>query len=183
MGVVAACYNVAQMYAGGRGVAQSDVNARKFYEAGSLVGDPASKCNPRAELRQCTQLKLLYVVTLSVWLNLGKGGPVDKIKSFKLCEEAAIAGHIGAIFNLGVYYMSGQGTTVDFDKAAEYFQKAADRGVLHGAMNLGKMFFEGVGVKKDLVKAELVLRKFRDANDDSRQLYDAVKRELNQLSP
>ena len=44
LGVVPACYYVANCYASGKGVAQSDANALKFYEAGALVGDPASKC-------------------------------------------------------------------------------------------------------------------------------------------
>ena len=45
LGVVPACYYVANCYATGRGVPQSDTNALQFYEAGALVGDPSSKCN------------------------------------------------------------------------------------------------------------------------------------------
>jgi TPR repeat protein len=44
LGVVPACYYVAQSYASGKGIQQSDGNALKYYEAGALVGDPASKC-------------------------------------------------------------------------------------------------------------------------------------------
>ena len=74
---------------------------------------------------------LIYLtVTLSVWLNLGKGGTVDKSRAFKLCSEAAFTGHPGAIFNLGVYYMAGEGVNADPSKAADCFQAAADRGPL-----------------------------------------------------
>jgi TPR repeat protein len=115
---------------------------------------------------------------LAVWLNLGRGGKVDKARAFQLCKEAADAGHIGAIFNTGVYYMSGQGVEVDLPTAAEWFEKASQRGVVHAAMNLSKMHWEGVGIPKDLVKAEMVLRGFVDSNEDCRMMRDEILKDI-----
>ena len=115
-----------------------------------------------------------------MWLNLGRGGKVDKERAFQLCKEAAEAGHIGAIFNLGVYYMSGQGVATDFHLAAEWFERAADRGVVHAAVNASKMHWEGVGVPKNLSKAESILRSFVEKSDECREMHTAILRELGQ---
>jgi TPR repeat protein len=116
----------------------------------------------------------LCVVALSVWLNLGRGGPVDKERAFRLCTELALLGHSGAVFNLGVYYMSGQGVPADFNEAARWFERAAEIGVVHGALNLAKMYTDGVGVTRDLVKAEAVLRRFTATSEECRLMHEDV---------
>ena len=66
LGVVPACYYVANCYASGKGVMQSDANALKFYEAGALVGDPASKC------------EVLHVINVSTDIDTSHSGGVAK---------------------------------------------------------------------------------------------------------
>lgn len=122
---------------------------------------------------------MIPVVTLAVWLNTGRGGTVNKERAFQLCHEAAQAGHIGAVFNLGVYYMSGQGVDTDFNLAAEWFEKAASRGVVQAAVNLSKMYWEGVGVNRDLQKAVSILRGFIDKSEECQQMYAEIVKELN----
>lgn len=181
LGVVPACYYVANCYASGKGVPQSDANALRFYEAGALVGDPASKCSYfiLPTLGRYL-LHFILLVTLAVWLNTGRGGKADKERAFRLCREAAEAGHIGAVFNLGVYYMSGQGVATDFHLAAEWFEKAAGRGVVHAAVNASKMHWEGVGVPRDLRRAESILRAFVDKSEECREMHAAIVREIEQ---
>lgn len=59
----------------------------------------------------------------------GEGVPMDREKGHQLMEQAAEAGSIKAIRNIGAYSLSGNhGYPEDEKKARQYLQKAADQG-------------------------------------------------------
>ena len=148
-GVTPALHNIANAYAEGLGVDQSDRNALLFYEAAVEAGDPSAK------------------FTLGTWLYAGKGGlTIDKERSFQLQLEAANAGHPLAMFNTGAAYMEGSGVKSDLAAAVEWFERAAERNILQAAINASNMYRLGDGVTKDLRKARSLLANFEHSGDE-----------------
>ena len=142
-----AIHNLANAYALGQGVAQSDARAAHFYETAAQCGDPAAK------------------FTLGTWLYKGKGMPEDKKRSFQLQLEAAQAGHAVAMFNTGSAYLEGLVVDTNYKEASEWFEKSAQIGFPEAAINLGMLYRRGTGegptaVPKDLHKALEVFKKF-----------------------
>lgn len=142
-----AVHNLANAYALGQGVEQSDEKAAHFYETAANCGDPAAK------------------FTLGTWLYKGKGKPEDKKRSFQLQLEAAQAGHAVAMFNTGCAYLEGLVVDTNYKEGAEWFEKSVQIGFPEAAVNLAMLYRTGLGqgstaVPKDLDKALEVLKKF-----------------------
>jgi len=146
--VVPAIHNLANAYATGQGVEQSDPKALKMYELAVELGDPAAK------------------FTLGIWLYKGRAVEMNKARAFQLQLEAAQAGHPVAMFNTGAAHMEGTAVQRDFQVAALWFEKAAERGLPEAAVNLVSLYRKGMGgdepgaIKKDLHKALEVFRKY-----------------------
>lgn len=162
-GIQPAFHNLANAYAFGRGVEQSDHNARMFYEAGVEMGDPAS----------------LYV--LGTWHYNGRGGlEVNKQKAFDLQLQAANAKHPAAMFNIGAALLVGDGVSEDAPKAAEWFEKAGMLGIAEAYLNLAKMYIEGKGVPRDLLRARDVVSRIADKNETAREMRVEIDRLIQQ---
>jgi len=161
-GILPALHNVANCYANGRGVKQSDHNALLYYNAGADAGDPSSK------------------YTLATWLVKGtRGGVVkDEARAFQLQCEAAQMGHPAAAFNVGAHFMAGQGVEKDFTKAAEWFEKASEMGIIEAGMNLANMYRDGLGVPKDLLKSKALFEKYAGKNELAAALLMNVEEEI-----
>jgi len=84
----------------------------------------------------------------------GVGVARDVQKSLTLYEQAANAGHVKAMHNLGVLIAAGGvGGKPDYGKAIEWFQKAADHGLKDSQYNLGLLLAHGLGGPQDRVEA------------------------------
>lgn len=162
-GVLPALHNIANCYAGGRGVKQSDHNALLYYEAAAEAGDPSAK------------------FTLGTWIYQGRGGKQDRTRAFLLQLDAAQMGHPGAMFNAGAHYMSGIGVERDFSKAAEWFRMAESAGIVKAAINLANMFRQGVGVQRDLQESRVLLQKHATHSQECRTLLADVDEEIAKL--
>lgn len=66
----------------------------------------------------------------------------NKHNAFKLCEEASLKGHAGALNRLGTYYDEGIGCDVDEDKAVECYKTAAIKGNRNAIFNVTEFFRE-----------------------------------------
>eukprot|EP01041_Mallomonas_annulata_P011511 gene11511-24074_t len=166
-GIPPALNNIANMYAAGQGVEQSDKRAFRYYEAAAMeTGDPLAK------------------FSLANFLAKGRGTPVDATRAFTLYLECAqlSQGHPIAVFNVGAAYLGGIGTDVDYNEALKYFQKAADMGIVEANVNLGNMYRQGFGVQKDLCKAIEVFASGADKNDICKALLEETLAELNNTS-
>jgi uncharacterized protein len=157
-GVSPALQNLANAYATGRGVEQSDRAALLFYEAGSEVSDPHA------------------CFTLGVWHYNGRGGLTpDPKKSFTLQLKAAQLGHPPAMFNVGTALLTGDGVEQDRALAADWLHKAASRHVAHANLNLAKMYMDGAGVEPSLDKAREVLLPIADRNPVAKELLAEIE--------
>ena len=141
MKIPPAYYNVANMYASGKGVKQDMVLAYSWYEKGAEVGDPQAKS------------RLGDILCAS-------SGPVpqDMKRGFEMRRAAAAMGIPMALYNVGWHYMEGCGVKQDYFKAAEHFKKAADKGVAMAMVNLAILYRDGLGVKRDPAQAKQLLQ-------------------------
>lgn len=162
-GVLPALHNIANCYASGRGVKQSDHNAQLYYSAAAEAGDPAAK------------------FTLGTWIVQGRGGlPKDLDKAFTLQLESAEAGHMAAAFNVGCHLMTGQGCEKNPVEAAEWFEKAADEGnIMQACVNLANMCREGVGVPKNLERAKKLFGRYSMTDDNCSRMLRIVQEEID----
>jgi len=148
-GVMPALHNIANAYAAGRGVKQSDYNAMLYYQAAADAGDPHA------------------MFSLAGWLHTGRateGGKKYPEKAFQYNLQAAHMGHPAAMFNVGAAFMSGIGTGEgkDYVKAAGWFEKASYEGtgrIVEASINLGNLYRQGLGVPRDLDRAKSIFQK------------------------
>lgn len=71
----------------------------------------------------------------------------------KAWQEAAAAGHAGAMAQLGALYAEGRGVSQDLARAVELFQRSVDAGSPDGMSHLGVAYLAGDGVEPDTLKA------------------------------
>lgn len=65
----------------------------------------------------------------------------DYATARKEWEQAAEAGDLDALFNLGQLYRLGNGVAQDLDKAVDYYRRAADAGHVAAQGNLGTLYY------------------------------------------
>jgi localization factor PodJL len=83
---------------------------------------------------------------MAVALEKGIGVARDTEKAKRLYKQAAEAGNVRAMHNLGVLYANAR----DIASALPWFQKASDLGLKDSQFNLGIIHALGSGVKQDL---------------------------------
>jgi TPR repeat protein len=92
---------------------------------------------------------------LATLLLQGKGGNEDKLRAIQLLEEAALAGHNRAMYNLGLAYKTGNGVGVNASLAFNLFLAAANQGQLAEAMIVvAKAYETGEGTTANKTKAQ-----------------------------
>lgn len=164
-GVLPALHNIANAYASGRGVKQSDHNAMLYYQAAADAGDPHG------------------MFSLASWLHTGRGtqgGQKYPEKAFHWNLEAAQKGHPAAMFNVGAAFMSGVGTGSegkDLLRAAGWFEKASWEGpgrLVEATINLGNMYRQGLGVPRDLSRAKQIFLRCAHFNKTCAKLLGEV---------
>lgn len=106
----AAQYQLAQMYAGGRGTRRDYRAARRWYQQAADGGS------------------VMAVYQLGVLHYRGLGGPRDFDKARGLFTRAAQQGYAGAQYMLATMYVEGVGVTADEKLARRWYRQAADNG-------------------------------------------------------
>ncbi|MDM4769973.1 tetratricopeptide repeat protein [Solimonas sp. SE-A11] len=99
--------SVGVRYARGRGVAQDDAEAVKWYERAAAQGHVQAKVN------------------LGYMYENGRGVPKDYSRAATLYEEGVASGSADAMRNLGWAYAMGHGVPKDKEKARELWSKCA----------------------------------------------------------
>ncbi len=131
-GSAIAQYNLANLYADGKGVPQDDDEAAKWYLAAAEQDLPEAQYN------------------LGVLYQLGRGVPQDSAQTLRWFFKAADEGnHIGAQHGLAVMYATGRGVTRDYAQAAKWFKRAAVQDHMDSKYNLGILYAQGLGVQAD----------------------------------
>lgn len=85
-------------------------------------------------------------------------------------KNAADAGDINAMSNLGAMYLQGQRVKQDYKVAEKYFRQAADAGNTSAMNSLGVMYLQGQGVKQDYEVAEKYFRQAAEAGDTNAKI-------------
>jgi TPR repeat protein len=132
-----ACYELAQMYLQGKGLAKNEVLGVEWLRKAHDYG-PAS-------------------LLMSDLYTMGIGVPQDQSEALRWLRLSAGQGYTEAQFKLGERYRIGQGVNQDYTEAVNWYSKAAEartrQGSWQAANALGRMYETGDGVTQDLNKA------------------------------
>ena len=123
------------VYARGKGVKQSYVEAAKWYRKAAEQGHAGAQ------------------TALGELCEAGQGVPHDDTEAAKWYRLAAEQGHVAGQYNLAVLYVVGKGVPPDDTEALKWYRKAADQGDGLAQYNLGMRYYEGRGVTADPVEA------------------------------
>ena len=161
-------------YIGGEGVAQSRVNAFKWWlkaakqgeqDAQDIVGQfyEGGVGNIRADYveavkwyRKSADSFIGYANAqyhLGVCYQKGKGVVKDCVEAVKWYRKAADQGLANAQYNLGYCYKYGEGVAKDDIEAVKWYRKAADQGYAPAQLSLGNLYLDGESVSKDEIEA------------------------------
>lgn len=86
------------------------------------------------------------LLLLFVCLPFSLGVSAQKASDYR---QAAEAGNMTALANLGVCYLDGLGVEPDYRKAVACFRKAAAQDIPAACYNLANCYYKGQGVPQD----------------------------------
>jgi len=119
------------LYYLGRGVAEDEKEAEKWFAKSAAGGSALGKRNLEALHEQWEKSQ----------------------KEFQTTLEAAAGGNADAQYQLAELYVSGGKVPKDLDKALTWLKRAAEGGHLEALNELGLCYFNGVGMNSDTAKA------------------------------
>ena len=145
-------YTLGYCYFLGRGVANDDVEAAKWFRKAAVQGFAQAQC------------------VLGLNYRYGQGGIAkDYVEEAKWYKKAAEQNFALAENELARCYFFGEGVTMDKVEAVKWYRKAAEQNNTSAQYSLGRIYRTGNGVKKNLVEAVKWYRKAADQNDASAQ--------------
>jgi TPR repeat protein len=151
-------------YLSGKGVAENDAEAARWFRMAALKGLADAEFN----LAEC------YAT--------GRGVAQDSTAASALYAKAANKGHAGAEYKMGVLLRTGTDMPNELLNAAEWFKKAADQGFIAAQVNLAVMFAEGQGVTQDDVEAlkwlDIVARRLPESDAAQRDAVNKTRAAL-----
>jgi hypothetical protein len=118
-------YNLGVMFEQGRGVAQSDVEAARWWRKAADQGDAKAQSN------------------LGIRFDQGRGVARSDEEGLRWSREAADQGHAIAQWNFRIMLATSRGVAQSEAEAVRWYRKAADQGHAMAQYNLGNMFFSG----------------------------------------
>ena len=134
-GDAAAEFEVANRFADGHGVPQSDGEAVRWLELAAKQGLAP------AQFR------------LGAFYEKGIAVKRDLAVARDLYAAAAAKGNAKAMHNLAVLYAEGINGPADYRTAAQWFHKAADRGITDSQYNLAILYARGIGVEQNYAES------------------------------
>jgi TPR repeat protein len=129
-------YNMAWMYAFGKGTPQNYAAARVWY----------GRCAQLGKINCAYAIGRLY--------EMGLGGPKDLSTAMGWFNTAVRGGDPSAMFEEASLYVQGGVVPQDFPAAHKLFLAAAIQGHYAAKVNLGTLYEHGLGVDADLVTAQ-----------------------------
>ena len=128
-------FEVANRFAEGHGVTQSDGEAVRWLELAAKQGLVPAQF----------RLGALY--------EKGIGVKRDLVVARDLYAAAAAKGNAKAMHNLAVLFAEGINGPADYRTAAQWFRKAADRGIADSQYNLAILYARGIGVQQNYAES------------------------------
>ncbi len=130
-----AAYEIANLYADGRGTLRDLGQASAWYQRAADAGlVPA-------------------IYRLASLYERGQGVARDLRQAMALYQRAAEQGHPGAMYNLAVLLNAGAAAAPDPRAALHWFRAAAEHGVKDSQYNLGVIYSRGIGTPVDRLEA------------------------------
>jgi tetratricopeptide (TPR) repeat protein len=121
----------------------------------NIPGVEVEKMNVAAATAACNQAMQLYPDVPRFVFEAGRAATArkDYPQARRLYDQAAAAGYVMALNNIGIIYEGGEGELANYSEAARWYQKAVDAGEPVAMINLGWLYEQGQGVKKDYAVA------------------------------
>jgi hypothetical protein len=121
----------------------------------NIPGVEIDKMNVAAATAACKQAMQLYPDVPRFVFEAGRAATARKdwATARRLYEQAAAAGYVMALNNIGIIYEGGEGELANYVEAARWYQKAVDAGEPIAMVNLAWLYEQGTGVKKDYAVA------------------------------
>lgn len=164
-------YNLALIYAGGKGVPQDLAKAADLYRKAAEQGVAAAQYNlgllyasgqgvPKDPKQAAEWLRkaadqgiVMAEVALARVNDEAEGAARNDAEAINWYRKAAERGVASAAFDLALLYDWGKGAPQDFVEARKWYQRAADAGYPPAMTNLGILYYNAEGEKRDLVQA------------------------------
>ena len=169
-------YWLGDMYDWGRGVATSDLEARKWYRRAAKAGHAKAQYRLGQIYQNGWGVGEPDVVEAEKWFRLAaEAGHTDAQYELKKNTElvsiqrAAEAGSVEAQHALGFMYEYGEGVAQDDAEAAKWYRLAAEAGRIDAQHSLGYMYDEGIGVAEDDAEAVKWFRRAAEQGHTSSQ--------------
>ena len=148
---------VGEIYHDGLALKRDDAEAVRWWKIAGELGEPRG------------------AYEYGVALLAGTGVAQDKKAAQAAFVQAAKAGVVGALYNLGVMALeSGDAHKPDFAAAADYFRRAAEAGDGNSAYSYGVLLKEGRGVPLDTEAAANWLKRASDEGIIAGQVEYAI---------
>ena len=176
-GYASAQNNLGWMYAEGKGIAQDDAEAVKWYCKSAEQGDADAQYNLGYVYQYGKGVVLDYAVAVNWYRkaaeqgdadaqnNLGwmyaegKGIAQDDAEAVKWRRKSAEQGNASAQHYLGYMYLTGKGVAQDDAEAVKWHSKSAEQGYASAQFNLGVMYENGNGIAQNHTEAAKWYRK------------------------
>ncbi|HEY5700856.1 MAG TPA: SPOR domain-containing protein [Gammaproteobacteria bacterium] len=156
-----AAFLLGTRFASGRGGAQDDSEAFRWFREASEAGLAEAQYN------------------LGIMYANGRGVQRDMVEAARWYKAAADQGIAEAQFNIGTLYGLGLGVARNEQLAAGWLTKAADKGLPQAQYNLGVLFEHGRGVRLDARAAlDWYRRAARQGFPQAQARYDALNAKL-----
>ena len=128
-------FQLARLYAQGRGVSRDYAQTAKWMRQAAEQGHAEAQMN------------------MGVMAQRGINGPKSDEQAFRWYLLSAEQGFAAAQSNLGTLYANGEGTPADQVKASYWYERAAEQGIAISQHNTSIRYAKGTGVAIDEQKA------------------------------
>ena len=127
------------------------------YDTGHAPGLPGletNKINVAAATAACNDAIARYPDVARFTFQAGRVAYARKdfAEARRLYEQAAAAGYVMALNNIGALYEGGDGVPQNYAEAVRWYSKAADGGEPIAMVDLGYQYENGHGVARDLTR-------------------------------
>jgi TPR repeat protein len=173
-------YELARMYAEGRGTLEDADEAAKWYESAARNGHAEAQY----QVAESEFNKAVFWLKQSANDDVDDGRVVEErrksdlgeysrhiARAMELYQKSAEQGLSDAQYARGRLFASGEGSVRDFKEAVRYYQMAAAQGHVGALFYLGLMYHAGLGVQKDMSKAIQCYEKSADKGHTGAQFY------------
>jgi TPR repeat protein len=124
----------------------------RFDTQGVVAGNYSTEIVAEKAVAACRQAVEAFPDVARFRYQLGRAldAAGEQEEAAERFREAADAGHIAALYELGRHYERGDGVAKDVAEALRLYKDAAGQNDLYAATRLGVLYRDGIGVERDV---------------------------------